>query len=425
MELRALNPAAYNPRKDLKPGDRKFEEIKAAIQRFGLVEPLVWNSRTGNLVGGHQRLKVLLAEGVTEEDVSVVDLADAEERALNLALNNVGGEWDPERLQAILAEMEDLRGTGFDQEDQDAAHAAAEAEHVGDGKGLPSDALLRRVVLTFTVSGHTGYCCMAVASGLQYGTQSGRSVCGNTAPNRAHRLIFIDNDYFDYRHEVHLEAVAEHRPQFATTRDLMTERQCEAAGIEFYPFDVVMAQAEELAAAGAENVIVIPKYDCLADIPPQYVLGYSIPTSHGGTPLPFSRFKGRRIHLLGGSPQKQWAYFCEAPDDMATWGQWFCAERMEFRYIGETSPKPQSAMMAALTLSVRGICELFHRELREAAYVDRLTEELAANPSPLTRSLLGALGLSLTNVAELFHREPIDLAVRDLVARSRTEVATG
>ena len=51
-----LNPAEYNPRKDLKPGDKEYEKLKRSIEEFGYVEPVIWNQKTGNVVGGHQRL---------------------------------------------------------------------------------------------------------------------------------------------------------------------------------------------------------------------------------------------------------------------------------------------------------------------------------------------------------------------------------
>ena len=63
-----LNPAAYNPRKDLKPGDKEYEKLKRSIAEFGFVEPVIWNRQTGNVVGGHQRLKVLLDMGITDID---------------------------------------------------------------------------------------------------------------------------------------------------------------------------------------------------------------------------------------------------------------------------------------------------------------------------------------------------------------------
>lgn len=89
-----LNPAPYNPRVDLKPTDAAYRAIVTSLDEFGCVQPLVWNRRTGNLVGGHQRLKVLRARGDTEVQVSVVDLTEPREKALNLALNKVDGRWN-------------------------------------------------------------------------------------------------------------------------------------------------------------------------------------------------------------------------------------------------------------------------------------------------------------------------------------------
>jgi DNA modification methylase len=119
-----LNPAAYNPRKDLQPGDPEYEKLGRSIERFGYVEPIVWNERTGNVVGGHQRLKWMLAEGEREFDVSVVNLSPSEEKALNIALNKISGDWDEERLAALLQELAedntiDEALTGFDPDEID------------------------------------------------------------------------------------------------------------------------------------------------------------------------------------------------------------------------------------------------------------------------------------------------------------------
>jgi DNA modification methylase len=118
IEIAQIQPAAYNPRKDLKPGDAEYEKLRAVIGRFDLVEPLVWNRRTGNLVGGHQRLKILKARGDVTVQAVVVDLDDAEERALNVALNEVQGDWDLPKLSELLGELKaadfDLTLTGFD-----------------------------------------------------------------------------------------------------------------------------------------------------------------------------------------------------------------------------------------------------------------------------------------------------------------------
>ena len=63
IKLADVKPAAYNPRRQLKPGEKEYEALKASISRWSLVEPLVVNLRTGNLVGGHQRYNVLLDLG--------------------------------------------------------------------------------------------------------------------------------------------------------------------------------------------------------------------------------------------------------------------------------------------------------------------------------------------------------------------------
>lgn len=110
--------AKYNPRKDLKPGDPAYEKLKRSINEFGYVEPIIWNEETGNIVGGHQRYKILIAEGHTEVECVVVKLSPEREKALNVALNKVTGDWEFESLADLLKELDerdfDLSLTGFD-----------------------------------------------------------------------------------------------------------------------------------------------------------------------------------------------------------------------------------------------------------------------------------------------------------------------
>ena len=106
-----LLPADYNPRKDLKPGDPEYEKLKRSIEQFGYVEPVIWNATTGRVVGGHQRLKVLTDMGMTEVDCVVVTLDEEHEKALNIALNKISGEWDNDKLALLIS---DLQGTDFD-----------------------------------------------------------------------------------------------------------------------------------------------------------------------------------------------------------------------------------------------------------------------------------------------------------------------
>ena len=119
VKVSKINPAPYNPRVDLQPGDADYEKLRRSIDEFDCVEPLVWNKRTGNLVGGHQRLKILVARGETEVDCSVVDLALEKEKVLNVALNKISGDWDKQKLAKLLDEMTrlpdfDVTLTGFE-----------------------------------------------------------------------------------------------------------------------------------------------------------------------------------------------------------------------------------------------------------------------------------------------------------------------
>ena len=106
-----LLPADYNPRKDLKPGDAEYEKLKRSIKQFGYVEPVIWNQTTGRVVGGHQRLKVLMDMGMTEVDCVVVAMDEEKEKALNIALNKISGDWDKDKLALLIA---DLQGADFD-----------------------------------------------------------------------------------------------------------------------------------------------------------------------------------------------------------------------------------------------------------------------------------------------------------------------
>lgn len=121
IPLNQINPAKYNPRKDLKPGDPEYEKLKKSIDEFDLVEPLVMNKRSNVLISGHQRLKILKERGDMETEVSIVDLSPERERALNIALNKIRGDWDLTKLSELLKGLDDdLKDiTGFDAEEID------------------------------------------------------------------------------------------------------------------------------------------------------------------------------------------------------------------------------------------------------------------------------------------------------------------
>ncbi|EGO5845124.1 site-specific DNA-methyltransferase [Enterococcus faecalis] len=122
MKLSDLKAAEYNPRVDLKPGMQEYEKLKQSILEFGFVDPPIYNIQTGNLVGGHQRVAVARELGLFNEiEVSVVNLPLNKEKALNVALNKISGQWDEEKLYVLLNELDDeaVSLTGFDTEEVD------------------------------------------------------------------------------------------------------------------------------------------------------------------------------------------------------------------------------------------------------------------------------------------------------------------
>lgn len=134
IKITDLKPAEYNPRRI---SDDDYQKLKNSISTFGLVDPIIVNLKNMHIVGGHQRYDVLLDEHMLDNDfvaelpmvrlgdvgfvftdtnLSIVD--DDHEKALNLALNKISGEWDNDKLAEVLEELElspiDIQLTGFD-----------------------------------------------------------------------------------------------------------------------------------------------------------------------------------------------------------------------------------------------------------------------------------------------------------------------
>ena len=146
-----LIPADYNPRKDLKPGDDEYEKLKRSIEQFGYVEPVIWNKTTGFVVGGHQRLKVLLDMGITEVECVVVEMDAEKEKALNIALNKISGEWDKDKLALLIADLQgadfDVSLTGFEPAEIDSLFKDAQQSKVKDDD-FDVEAELKQPVIT-------------------------------------------------------------------------------------------------------------------------------------------------------------------------------------------------------------------------------------------------------------------------------------
>lgn len=139
IQITDIEPAEYNPRKISK---KEYKKLSKSINEFGLVDPIIINLKNGNkIIGGHQRYDVLKQEydeGRLFGDLELIRLGDIgwvftetslnikseeHEKALNLALNKISGQWDFEKLDSLLDELNsldfDVELTGFDSFDED------------------------------------------------------------------------------------------------------------------------------------------------------------------------------------------------------------------------------------------------------------------------------------------------------------------
>ncbi len=143
--------------------------------------------------------------------------------------------------------------------------------------------------LIYCADGNRRYAEIAQRAGFLYGACSGKRRTVYYPP------AFLDLDWRRPDFARHLEWAAQYRPRFAVAGDAETPAQ----------LDAVLRQAEQLAVHAAQ-IIVVPKRSGLVEsIPAGYVVGYSVPTTFGGTEAMAWEFLGRRLHLLGGSPTAQ------------------------------------------------------------------------------------------------------------------------
>lgn len=142
-----LKGAPYNPRSISAPARRK---LKLGIKKLGMLGPIIWNKRSGNIVGGHQRLGIMdqLQHGQSYQvTVAAVDLDEKEEREGNLLLNNAGamGEFDVAKLEAVLSFPDlDVEAAGWDRGDIHKIFGAigeATAEATDEAAGAMAEAV--------------------------------------------------------------------------------------------------------------------------------------------------------------------------------------------------------------------------------------------------------------------------------------------
>ena len=143
VKLKDLIFSTYNPRKKLTPKDDEYKKIKASINEFGYVDPIIVNSNNV-IVGGFQRGQVLKELGYKEIDIVRVDISPEKEKALNVALNKISGEWDFTKLTSLLKEIkinneDDFLLTGFDMAQFDALLKEYDKDLGGGGGGAEGD----------------------------------------------------------------------------------------------------------------------------------------------------------------------------------------------------------------------------------------------------------------------------------------------
>lgn len=119
IERSEIKGAPYNPR-TIDDGARK--RLLRAIKLDGMIGTLIWNQRTGNLVSGHQRLAILdtLEKGTNYAlVVTVIDVDEHKEKALNVQMNNqsMQGEWDVDLLANLALDGVSFDDMGFTEAD--------------------------------------------------------------------------------------------------------------------------------------------------------------------------------------------------------------------------------------------------------------------------------------------------------------------
>lgn len=155
LNLTDLHPAEYNPRKDLKPADSEYQKIKRSIEEFGYVDPVIVNADM-TVIGGHQRVKVLKDLGYEEIDCVVLEIDKDQEKALNIALNKISGEWNMGKLKDLIEELDagafDVELTGFDYAEVEALLGEKQESEVNEDN-FDADAAAEKIEQPITQKG--------------------------------------------------------------------------------------------------------------------------------------------------------------------------------------------------------------------------------------------------------------------------------
>ncbi len=144
IQIEDIRESEFNLRVRLEKGSPEYEQIEASIREFGFIEPLVVNEHNMRLVGGHQRLQVLKDTGAAEVECVMINEPDEDrEKVLCLALNKIKGDWDMEKLAALLGDDDiSVFPTGFmdGEVDLDKYLESATDDFVGGGDDADAEA---------------------------------------------------------------------------------------------------------------------------------------------------------------------------------------------------------------------------------------------------------------------------------------------
>jgi hypothetical protein len=128
-----INLADYNPR-SISEENRK--KLKKKIKEHGMIQPIIINLRTMNIVSGHQRVGILDEMKRGKEyslNCACIDVDERKEVELNIFLNNTSamGEFDSERLyniKELFPDMDFIDDLGFDKLDIDSITSELDIE---------------------------------------------------------------------------------------------------------------------------------------------------------------------------------------------------------------------------------------------------------------------------------------------------------
>lgn len=297
------------------------EAIARSFAQYGFLnEPIVVNTWNDKIVGGHGRVEVCYAQGYRGK-LPVVYLnlpSELEHRRAMLRFNQARGHQDPElelrELQALItiygretvqADMayldEELASILQTIEDAEPTTGEADPSPKPNPRHLPVDVI-------FPWDSQQGQCCcVAIRAGLKYGIYSDATtidtICRQSRRPR-HAVHYVGNHRLAFDWPTHRDLVKALTPKYATICDVLTEGTSKALGVEHHALPQILSWAAELAQY-AENVIITPRYNCVDQIPDQYLVGYHVPQSRDDYALPLQALDGRRVHLHGGTWKEQ------------------------------------------------------------------------------------------------------------------------